>query len=44
MLTMLASMRKSVREICEIEEKTLPARTPGERLSDAIVNQSSGSS
>jgi uncharacterized membrane protein len=40
MPTMLASMRKSVREICEIEEETLRARTPGERLSDVIVNQS----
>jgi uncharacterized membrane protein len=40
MPTMLSSMRKSVREICEIEEESLRARTRGERLGDVVVNQS----
>ena len=36
----LPALRKSVREICEIEEDSLRARSLGERLGDMVVNRS----
>lgn len=40
MTTSLPSIRKSVKEICEIEAEALRARSVGERFGDVVVSQS----